>query len=86
MNPEKYVCPACKKKTGVSILYGMPSSEMFAQEKQGEIFLGGCCVDMKDHHRKCIDCGHEWRVERKKIKWPPGIVMSPEAEAEFFGN
>ena len=66
MNPKKDVCPACKQKTGVDIVYGMPTDEDFEMAGRGEIALGGCCVGMEESERKCVQCGHEWRIKRRK--------------------
>jgi len=65
MTTRKYICPACKQKTGVEILYGFPSIEMAEASERGEIVLGGCCIDLNDPERACTSCGHEWRIKRK---------------------
>ena len=66
MKPRKYVCPACKQKSGVNILYGMPSHEGVEMAERGEIALGGCCIDLEGPERKCVLCGNEWRIKRRK--------------------
>ena len=69
MSTQKYRCPACKQKTGVQILYGMPCREAFEMAERNEIALGGCCIDLEDPERKCTSCGHEWRIKRREVKF-----------------
>lgn len=64
---RKYICPACGEKTGVNIRYGYPSPEMREAEERGEIALGGCCIGDNDPERRCLKCGHEWRIKRRTI-------------------
>ncbi len=35
--PRKYICPACGEKSGVNIVYGMPTDELWAAAERGEI-------------------------------------------------
>lgn len=65
MRPRKYQCPQCHQKTGVDILYGMPTIEAFEQAERGEIVLGGCCAESDSPERQCTACGHQWRIRRK---------------------
>jgi hypothetical protein len=68
MSTRKYICPSCRQKTGVDILYGMPSFEGFQMAERGEVVLGGCCVDLDGAERECIACGHQWPIKRREIK------------------
>jgi len=65
MKIRKYVCPSCKSKEGVDILYGMPTLESHEAAERGEIALGGCVLEDDQPERKCMHCGHEWRIKRK---------------------
>jgi hypothetical protein len=65
MIKRKYICPSCKQKTGVEILYGMPSDEGFEMAERGEIVLGGCCWPLDGPERECLSCGHQWRIKRR---------------------
>lgn len=38
----KIICPKCKSKNIISIVYGYPSSELFELSEQGKVKLGGC--------------------------------------------
>jgi len=58
----------CKRKTGVNITYGYPSEEMFEQAARNEAALGDCMQAMDDPDRRCLDCGHQWEVVRRKLK------------------
>lgn len=62
---KKYVCPACRGKTGVDILYGMPSVESFEDSKKGLIALGGCVFGEDQPDRKCLQCETEWKIKRR---------------------
>jgi hypothetical protein len=66
MKPRKYVCPKCRQKSGVVILYGMPAPEAVEMAERGEVILGGCCIDLDQAERKCLDCGHEWKIGRPR--------------------
>lgn len=66
MSPKKYICPACKAKTGVEILYGMPTEEAFESANRNELVLGGCCAELDAPERKCTECGHEWKIRRRE--------------------
>jgi len=69
MSVKKYICPACKQKTGVDILYGLPTEEAFEMADRGEIVLGGCILPINGPERKCIPCGHEWRIKCREKKF-----------------
>lgn len=68
MKRRKYVRPTCHQKTGVEIVYGMPSRDAGEKAARGEIALGGCCIDREGQERKCRNCGHEWRIKRKEVR------------------
>lgn len=68
MSPRKYICPSCRQKTGVDILYGMPTELAFEMAGRGEVALGGCCVDLEGPERECTACGHQWRIKRQEMK------------------
>lgn len=38
----KIICPKCKSKNIIPIVYGYPSSELFELSAQGKVKLGGC--------------------------------------------
>ncbi len=65
MNTRKYLCPGCRQKTGVDIVYGYPSGQAFEMAERGEITLGGCSIEAEGPERKCTSCGHEWRIKRR---------------------
>lgn len=62
---RKYICPSCKAKESVNIQYGMPSEEAFESSRRGEIALGGCIIGDNDPERRCLKCGHEWRIVKR---------------------
>ncbi len=39
MTTRKYICPACKQKTGVEIAYGLPAFEMHEAAERVSINL-----------------------------------------------
>lgn len=62
---RKYICPACRQKTGVNIMYGMPSPALFESAGLGEVALGGCLISDDNPERHCTACGAEWSIKRK---------------------
>lgn len=50
-------CPNCGARKVVSILYGLPSSDVVAEVTAGKVVLGGCCVTDCDPSWECTDCG-----------------------------
>ena len=66
MTAHKYICPSCKAKDGVDILYGMPSPELIEKAERGEIALGGCVIEENQPDRRCLKCEHEWQIKRRK--------------------
>ena len=66
---RKYICPSCKEKTGIQIVYGMPSEAMIAKEELGEVALGGCVIEPNQPDRRCLSCGTEWQIKRKLTKF-----------------
>ena len=55
-----YKCPKCDSRDIAPILYGMPSFGMQDQEMRGEIYRGGCCMEIDAPDRHCNDCEHQW--------------------------
>jgi hypothetical protein len=57
-------CPACGKRCGAPIFYGMPTAECMADlmqgAKDGMVVIGGCCVTDHDPRWRCTNCGHAW--------------------------
>ncbi len=37
-------CPACRQRTLVELVFGMPGPELFQAAEQGDLVLGGCCI------------------------------------------
>lgn len=68
---KKYICPKCKQRSGVEILYGYPSVLVADEVDRGEIFLGGCCIEPDSPDRHCMACGHEWQIVRRKLNKSP---------------
>ncbi|MGN0144876.1 MAG: hypothetical protein ACI398_07825 [Clostridium sp.] len=60
------ICPKCKSKNIIPIIYGYPSNEMFEESNRGECILGGCCIETDEDMKNCLnrnhcnDCGYEW--------------------------
>ena len=91
---KKTICPKCKSKNIIPIMYGYPAPDAVAAAERGEVELGGCMVyidgcDMPD--RFCKDCGHEWSMDHfvaediTKIRfryWSNWGYFDPEAIKE----
>lgn len=54
-----------RKKTGVPIVYEMPSIPLAEQAERGEVVLGGCVVEENQPDRRCLACEAEWKIKRK---------------------
>ncbi len=70
MNPQKTrpkVCPGCRSIKVVPILYGLPTPDAGQQAEEGKLVLGGCVVSRHDPEWACTDCGHQWRVSRRRV-------------------
>ena len=63
MSIRIYICPVCKERRGVDILYGMPTPEASEAAERGELAIGGCCVPDESPERRCLACGHKWRIK-----------------------
>lgn len=52
-------CPQCGHRPMAEILYGMPSSDSWLEQKikEGRITIGGCCIDSNDPAWECCLCG-----------------------------
>lgn len=62
----RFRCPNCKQKTGVDILYGYPSDDMFEQAERNEVVLGGCMQVVGQPDRQCLSCNHQWEIVRRR--------------------
>jgi hypothetical protein len=62
---RRFNCPSCKEKTGVTIVYGMPSEELANKAELGEIALGGCVIEPNQPDYRCTSCGFEWNRARQ---------------------
>ena len=56
----KIICPKCRKKEAVKILYGFPTFEAIEEARKGTIHLGGCIITGLDPQWHCNKCGYEW--------------------------
>jgi hypothetical protein len=54
------ICPKCKSKKVVPIVYGMPSTEMLEKLNRDEVALGGCVVIDGQPKWYCNACDHEF--------------------------
>lgn len=61
----KYVCPQCREKAGVNIVYGMPTRDLAEQAERGEVVLGGCVLEENQPERHCTACGADWLIKRR---------------------
>lgn len=64
----KIICPKCKSKNIIPIVYGYPSSELFELSEQGKVKLGGCeqVFGYMQSNRFCKDCHYDWHVDNLK--------------------
>jgi len=53
-------CPRCGMRSGIHIMYGMPTYNAFRSMRRGELSSGGCCINFVDPNWVCKECGHHW--------------------------
>ena len=59
--------PGLQAKSGVDIVYGMPSEELVAMSDRREVAVGGCYIEIGLLMERCCTlCQHEWRIKRRK--------------------
>ena len=59
--PKKIpICPNCRSKNVISIIYGLPTEDIGKEAEEGKVKLGGCCVTDNDPEWYCKDCEIEW--------------------------
>lgn len=66
---RKFICPKCGERSGVEIICGYPTVDLFERAELGEIFLGGCVLTEDQPDRHCTACEHEWQIRRRRSKW-----------------
>jgi hypothetical protein len=70
MTHRLFICPNCKQKKGINIIYGFPSYETFEQAERNEVVLGGCAQTIGEPDRQCLDCDHQWEIVRRRpLEW-----------------
>lgn len=60
MKINKYICPICKKRSVVKIIYGYPSQELLDEAIKKEVVLGGCIVEETSPEFHCLKCNKQW--------------------------
>jgi hypothetical protein len=65
---EKYVCPNCKTKNAIRIVYGYPGKEMLESARKDEISLGGCIIQEDSPDRYCKNCKEVWNSSQFLMK------------------
>ena len=83
---KKYICPKCKQRTGLEILYGYPDISLADAYARGEIALGGCCIDIDSPDRQCMACEHEWKIVRRGKNKDDACLNGRNREDEDFSN
>ena len=52
-------CPDCGGRL-IPIVWGLPGRDLLESAERGEVFLGGCCVEINSPNYHCRSCGHEF--------------------------
>ena len=65
MAVRKYICPECREKSGVNIVYGYPGFDLRERSERGEVHIGGCVLTEDQPDRHCTSCDHEWQIRRR---------------------
>ncbi len=53
------LCPACRGRGLVPILYGMPAPEAMEDARRGRLAIGGCIVADENPELHCVECGSD---------------------------
>lgn len=63
------ICPYCKSKNVIPVVYGYPGPKMMEASARGEIKLGGCVItiDGCDNDAYCKDCDREWSADMLRV-------------------
>lgn len=63
------ICPYCRSKNVIPIIYGFPGPDMFVAAEKGEIKLGGCVISLNgdDNDAYCKDCNKEWSADTLQV-------------------
>jgi len=56
-------CPKCKSSKVVSIVYGMPTSDLAKDAEEEKVVLGGCDIRENAPVYHCKECKYEWKDE-----------------------
>lgn len=78
-------CPNCGSKNIINIIYGLPTYELFKEEEQGKVKLGGCVIGLDDPEYTCKDCNHEWN-RRHIIDDAYGKIVRLKITVDRFGG
>lgn len=58
--PKPVDCPNCGSATGLVVVYGMPSLDLFEAAENDQVALGGCVIVPGQPDYRCSACGHQW--------------------------
>lgn len=73
---RKYICPKCGRRTGANILYGMPIWDRVGDDvNDGYVVIGGCDWPIDGPERQCTECGHQWRISRRRPADPLALEL-----------
>ncbi len=76
---RKYICPKCGRRTGANILYGMPIWDRVGDDvNDSYVVIGGCDWPIDGPERQCTECGHQWRISRRRPADPLALELVPE--------
>ncbi len=56
---SKIQCPQCRSDSGLQIIYGPSTPDLFLNARQGKLFLVGKPLGRDNRH--CSDCGYDWK-------------------------
>lgn len=70
------VCPVCGGEL-VSIVWGMPGTDLLEKAQRGEVYLAGCCVPENPHNCHCRGCERDFSIGNGEVSV---IFENPEIE------
>jgi DNA-directed RNA polymerase subunit M/transcription elongation factor TFIIS len=64
--PALHTCPACGKKKGAEVVYGLPDQTAWRFIDQGLLVAGGCMREGDAPDYECTACNHQWNKPFKR--------------------
>ena len=68
-HPIVPVCPDCRSRDVVPIVYGLPSAQLLHAARRGQVALGGCVISDTAPEWSCKVCGRNFKGDADAPTW-----------------